>query len=149
MRFECNEQRGKIARSLLGDLTAEEHQSLEKHLATCTDCRLERESYVQTLHLMRSVDDEPVPRHFLVHAEERTSSPWQLLRQMKPRWQAVTAAVAGLFLLIGIAAISRLQIRSNSAGWTMSFGRGDIDVAALKEDILKTAEERNREARAA
>jgi hypothetical protein len=143
---ECSEHQKRIARSLLGDLTAKEQQALEAHLTACSHCRSERESYIQTLHLMQSVEDEPVPHHFFVHPEERMSNPWQLFRQMKPRWQAMTAAFAGLFLLMGIAAISRLQIRSDRGGWVMSFGRNDIDVAALKKDILKSAEEKNREA---
>jgi len=136
MRPECGEHQGKIARALLGDLTAEEQQALEAHLAKCASCRSEQESYIRILHLMRSVDDEPVPNHFLVYPEKPISNPWQVFRQMKPHWQAATAAIAGLFLFMSI-------------GWAMSLGRSDIDPAALKEDILKTAEESNRAARAA
>jgi hypothetical protein len=130
-------------------LTAEEQQALEAHLATCSHCRSERESYVHALGLMRSVGDEPVPHHFLVYPQEEASNPWQLLRQMKPRWQAMTAAAVGLWLLMGAAAISRLQIRSNSSGWLVSFGRSDMDAAALKNDILRIAGERDRQAQAA
>jgi len=57
--------------------------------------------------------------------------------------------VAGVLILIGIAGISRLQIRSVPDGWRMSFGREDIDITTLKEDILRAAEQRNREANVA
>jgi Putative zinc-finger len=134
MKPECKEYQEKIARSLLGDLTVEERQSFDDHLATCPDCRSEQKSYVRTLHLMKSVDNEPVPRHFFVSPEERNLNPWQLFRLMKPRWQAITTALAGLFLLTSI-------------GWAMTYNRGNIDIAALKKDILKAAEEKNSEAR--
>lgn len=148
MEPECSEHQKRIARSLLGDLTAEEQQALDAHLAVCSRCRSERDSYVQTLHLMQSVEDEPVSQHFFVNPEERASNPWQLFCRMKPRWQAMTATIAGLFLLIGVAAISRLQIRSGRDAWVISFGRSDVDVAALKKEILSAAEEKDRETRA-
>ena len=69
---------------------------------------------------MKAVDNEPVPRHFFVYPEERNLNPWALFRLLKPRWQAITAAVAGLFILASI-------------GGVMSFTRSEIDVAALEE----------------
>jgi hypothetical protein len=128
----------------MGDLNEAEKGELEKHLETCSDCRSERERYIRTLDLMHSVEEEPVPRHFFVPSQAEIRNPRQLFAQMTPLWKATVAAAAVLFLLAGIAAISRLQIRSDSAGWAVSFGRSDIDVAALKQDILKIAEERNR-----
>lgn len=117
----------------MGDLTVEERRSLEDHLATCPHCRAEQESYIRTLDIMKAADNEPVPRHFFVYPEEKNLNPWALFRLMKPRWQAITAAVAGLFLFAGIGGI-------------LSFTRSEIDVIALKEDILKAAEQKNREA---
>lgn len=146
MRSECHKYQKNISASLLGDLTEEEQRALEDHLAACSDCRLERENYIRTLDLMRSVNDETVPHHFLVHPQEEISNPRQLFGQMKPIWKTAIAAAAALFLLIGVAAASRLQIRSDPSGWVLSFSRSDIDVAALKKDILETAEERNRQA---
>jgi hypothetical protein len=145
MRSECDDFRKNIPGSLLGDLAEEERRALEAHLAACSDCSSERESYIRTLDLMQSVDDEPVPRHFFIHPQEETRNPWQLFNLMKPLWKTSVAAAAVLFLLFGFAAISRLQIRSGSDGWAVSFNGSIIDVAALKEDILKTAEERNRQ----
>jgi hypothetical protein len=149
MRSECDEFRKNIPGFLLGDLAAEELRALEAHLAICADCRSERENYIRTLDLMQSVDDEPVPHHFFIHPQEEVRNPWQLFSLMKPVWKASVAAAATLFLLVGIAAISRLQIRSDSNGWVVSFSSNVIDVAALKEDILKTAGERNTQATAA
>ncbi len=147
MKSECSEYQKRIAGSLLGDLTAEEGQALKAHLLTCAHCRSEQEGYASLLRMMQSVEDDPVPRHFLIHAEERVSNPWQLFQQMKPRWQAIALAFSGLLILIGIFALSRLQIRSDSNGWEVSFGHSDVDIIALKRDILKTAENSNREAR--
>jgi anti-sigma factor RsiW len=135
MKQECSEFQKRIARYLLEDLAAEEKQPLEEHLAECPRCRSEKESYSQTLQLMKSVDSEPVPRHFFVHPEERKLNPWALFRLMKPHWQVAAAALAGLFLL-------------TSAGWVMSLTRNNIDVAALKKDILNAAEEKNNQAKA-
>ncbi len=131
MKPECSEYAGKIARRLLGDLAADERQALEGHLAVCPQCRSEQESYSRTLELMQSLDDEPVPRHFLVQPEERSLDPWELFRMLKPGWQAITAAVAGLFILASVAGV-------------MGFTRRGVDVAGLKREILRAAEEQNR-----
>ena len=130
MKQECSEYQAKIGRFLLGDLTQKEREVLEAHMANCPQCRSEQESYTRTLNLVQSVDNEPVPRHFFIQPEERALNPWELFRILKPRWQALTAAVAGLFLLAGI-------------GGVMSFTRGSVDVTALKRDFLKAAEEQN------
>jgi hypothetical protein len=146
MRSECGKYQKQIPELLLGDLAEEDRHALEEHLAKCPDCRSERESYIRTLDLMRSVDDESVPHHFFIPPQQEISNPWQLFKQMKPIWKAMAAAAAILFLLIGVAAVSRMQIRSDSDGWAVSFGPSNIDVAALKQDILNTAEERSRQA---
>lgn len=146
MTSECSEQQKRIARFFLGDLTAAEQQSLEDHLSTCSICRAEQGRYAEVLNLLPSITDEPVPRHFFVNPQERESNIWQIFRHMKSRWQFLTAAAAGLLLLIGIAGVSGLQILSAPEGWSVSFGKGNIDVVALREDILRTAEQRNREA---
>jgi hypothetical protein len=146
MASECKEQQKKIAQSFLGDLTAAEQQLLDDHLSACPICRSEQASLAQTLNLLQSSIDESVPRHFFVQPQERELSPWQIFQQMKPRWQVMTAVFAGLFILIGIAAAFRMQIRTVPGGWSMSFGREDFDIAVLKEDILKAAEQKNREA---
>jgi hypothetical protein len=136
MKPECSEYQKNIAKSLLGDLTAEEARALENHLAACLQCQEEKESYLQTLQLMKSVGNEPVPHHFFVHPQERELTPWALFRLMKPRWQAMAAALAGLFIVISIV-------------WIMGLTRTEVDVAALKKDILKAVADQDRELRAA
>ncbi len=120
-----------IAGSLLGDLTAGERQELDAHLAGCPQCRSEKESYARTLDLMQSVSNEPAPRHFFIQPEERAVNPWELFRMLTPGWRAITAAVAGLFLLAGLGGI-------------LGFTRGSVDVAAIRKDFLAEAEKQNR-----
>ena len=150
MTSECSEHQKHIPRSLVGDLTVEEQQALDLHLAACPPCKGEYGRYAETLRLLQSTGDEPVPRHFFVYPQERGANPWKLFRQLMPSWQVAMACVTGLFVFFAIAAIAGLQIRSDQAGWAVSFGRGSataaIDAIALKADILKTAEDRNREA---
>jgi hypothetical protein len=147
MKSECSEHQEKIAALLLGDLTAEEKQTLEAHLATCSHCRSEQDSYVRTIQQMALTGDEDIPHHFFIYPEKRSDNPWQLFLGMRRPWQAAVACVMALILLLGIAAISRLQIRSGNGGWAISFGRNDIDLAALKSEILESAAKENRELR--
>jgi Putative zinc-finger len=143
MKSECSEYQKKIAGSFLEDLTDTERQSLEEHLAACSACRSEQAGYAAALELLRSAGDEPVPHHFFVHQEEWVPNPWHLFCRMKPVWRAATAAVLAAFLLMGVAAVSRLQIRFGSDGWKISFGGTDVE--ALKKDILRAAEAQSRE----
>jgi hypothetical protein len=135
MKPECSEYQEKIARSLLEDLSAEERRTLDEHLAGCPHCRSEQEGYARTLQAMQSAGNEPVPRHFFIHPEEQRYSPWEIFHFLKLRWQVFAAALAGLVLLV-------------SAGWVMSLTRNNIDVVALKKDLLKAVQEQNNRARA-
>jgi hypothetical protein len=133
----------------MGDLTAEEQQALDLHLRACPSCQGERDQYEETLRLLQSTDDEPVPRHFFVYPEERKVNPWQLFRQLMPRWQAAAVCVAALVVLIGAVSIIGVQVRADQGGWTVSVGRPGsapaADTAALKAEILRTTDERNQE----
>jgi hypothetical protein len=149
MNSECSEHQKNIPALLLGELTAEEKRKIEVHLASCSHCRSERDSYANTLQQLALVGEETVPHHFFVYPERRGSNTWGFFRQMTLGWQAALISAAMLFLVVGVAAISRLQIRSNPDGWAVSFGHADIDLAALKKDILEASERKNRDARAA
>jgi hypothetical protein len=149
MKSECIEHEKKIAALLLGDLSEEEKQAVEAHLSTCSHCSLERESYAQAIQQLGSIGEEDVPRHFFLYQEERSVNPWQLFRQMHLRWQAALAGMIALVLLLGFAAVSRLQVKSGREGWFVSFGRSDIDIAALKLDFLQSAEDQSRKSRIA
>jgi len=147
VKSECSEQQKRIPAFLLGDLGEKEKQELEAHLAACPLCRSERESYARTMQQLVSAHDEPVPHHFFVYPETRPLNPWQLFRQMQLRWQTAATCVLGLILLLGAAAVSRLQVRSDPGGWAISFGRNDIDPAALKRDILEAVDRKDQESR--
>jgi hypothetical protein len=149
MNSECNEHQKNIPALLLGELTAEEKGKLEAHLATCSHCRSERESYANTVQQLASVDEEAVPHHFFVYPENRVSTPWKFFRLMPLGWQTALACAAVLLLVVGVAAISRLQIQSTPDGWAVSFGRKDVDLASLKKDILEAVEKKNGDARSA
>ena len=112
MKSECSEHQKKIAALLLGDLTAEEKQTLEAHLATCSHCRSEQDSYVRTIQQMALTGDEDIPHHFFIYPEKRSDNPWQLFLGMRRPWQAAVACVMALILLLGIAAI--LEIPSST-----------------------------------
>jgi hypothetical protein len=149
MTSECKAVQQLIQRSFVGDLSPEEQRGLDCHLAACQLCRREQEQYAAALCLLQSAGDEPVPRHFFVYPKERTANPWQLFRQMTPRWQIVTACVATLFVVLSMTAVAGLQVRGDRDAWTVSFGRSaagaDIDVNVLKADILRAAGEKNRD----
>jgi hypothetical protein len=146
MNSRCSEHQKNIAALFLDDLDEREKQALEAHLATCSQCRSERESYARTMQQLASAGEEEIPRHFFIYPEESASNPWQLLRRMPVGWQTASACAVALMLFFGIAAISRLQIRSNPDGWTMSFGSSHFDAAALKREILEAAKRNNEEA---
>jgi hypothetical protein len=149
MTSECKAFQHLIQRSFVGDLSQEEQRDLDCHLSVCQLCRREHEQYAETLCLLQSAGDEPVPRHFFVYPKEQTASPWQLFRQMMPRWQIATACVAALFVLLSMATVSGFQVRADRGAWTVSFGRNaagtNLDINALKADILRAAEDKNRD----
>ncbi len=149
MTSECSTNQQRIPRSFVGDLAAEEQQSLDAHLATCPFCRAEHNRFGEALCVLQSAGDEPVPRHFFVYPKEPASNPWQLFRRMMPRWQIVTACMACLLVFLSVATVSGLQVRRDNGAWAISFGSGrslsSSDIAVLKADILRSAEERNRE----
>jgi hypothetical protein len=146
MNSGCSEHQKNIAAHFLGDLDERERQALEAHLATCSQCRSEQEGYARTMQQLASVGEEEIPRHFFIYPEATVSNPWQLYRRMSVGWQTASACVVALMLFFGIAAISRLQIRSNPDGWTMSFGGSYLDAGALKKEILEAAKRNNEKA---
>jgi len=149
MTSQCSEYQRKIARSLLGDLNATEQRELEQHLATCRDCRSEQEDYAEILGKLKPAGDEPVPRHFFVHPIEERFSLGQVFRWMNRGQQAAILTTAGLLLLLGIAALSHLQLQVDRSGMRLDFGGSAVDAAALKQEILTAADAKSRDAGAA
>ena len=148
MTSECKEYQKKIPALLLGDLNAMEMQALEAHLAACSRCRSEQESYARTIQQLSLAGEESIPHHFFLRDENHSLNPLQLFSQMQWQWKTAVAGAIALLLLLGIAAFSRLQIRSNPGGWAVSFGQNDTDFSALKKEILEAVDRKNREERA-
>jgi hypothetical protein len=147
MVSECGKYQEWIPRSLAGDLSADEQQHLDLHLAGCAPCREEQARYAHTLEMLNTLEDEPAPRHFFVYPPERAANPWQIFRQLTPRWQIASAATLALLVLFSLAAVSGFRIESDRGAWAVGFGRagsrGGVDVASLKADVLKAVEARN------
>jgi len=150
MTSECTEYGARIAGAFVGDLTREQQEALEHHLESCAPCRAEHERLAQTLLRLQAVDDEPVPRHFFIDPPERIGNPWQLFRQMIPRWQAATAGAAAVFLLAVILAAAGFHVRADNGSWEAGFAFGKavapVDTEALKAEILGAFDQRQREA---
>lgn len=155
MRAECSHYRNLIPRAIMGELSTEEQQSLNLHLAECAPCGHEHSQYAETLHQLRSVSDVPIPRHFFVYREERAESPWQVFRRMSVAWQGAIAAAALLFAVLTISAAFRANIRWENGAWILSFGKSvapnippvqapPVNAADIEARILKVVEERNR-----
>jgi anti-sigma factor RsiW len=153
MTSECEINQPRIPRSFVGDLSTEDQRALEAHLACCTLCREESVHYAETIGMLHSTVDEPIPHHFFIYPKEKSAHPWELFRQMMPRWQFAISCAAGLLLFIAVATFSGIEVRGDGKSWAVSFGRGypaaTLDSSALKAEILKVADERNRELAAA
>jgi len=149
MTSECSLNQQRIPRSFVGDLATEEQHSLDARLAACPFCRTEHDRFAETLSVLQSAGDEPVPRHFFVYPKEPALNPWQLFRQMVPRWQVATACMTCLLVFLSVATVSGLQVRRENGAWALSFGTSrtisSSEIAALKADILRSTEETNRE----
>jgi len=95
-----------------GRLTSRENDRLERHLATCAQCRADLEALRHTVALLRIVPDARPPRSFLLPAGE--------VRQPRgaPRWQsayttmrlATTVATALLVLVVSGDAVLRYAL---------------------------------------
>lgn len=149
MKSECSLNEQRIPRSLAGDLSVEEQHLLDAHLAACPSCRAEHARYIESLSMLQSVGEEPIPRHFFVYPKEPASNLWDFFRLLKPHWQIVGAGAACLLLFLSMAAVSGLQVRRDNGAWGISFGSGHgltaSEMASLKAEILRSVEDRNRE----
>ena len=123
MTSRCEEARSWVPRALMSDLVPEEEQALNAHLAECPACTSEHRLYVETVGQFRAVIDSPVPRHFFVYADERSSSVRQFWQGLAPGWKvAASVAVLTLAVYAGLMA-SQLQFRVEQGVYTFSFGR--------------------------
>ncbi len=155
MSTDCDQFRSQIPRALMADLEPAEQEKLDRHLCECAPCARERDLYLQTLGRMRSLEDVPVPRHFLVSAETRRTSPWKLYCNLSPVWQGAMAASVLILVVLASAALTRLEVRADGGALIFAFGNSApavvmpppvpaLDTAALEAKILRVVEERNR-----
>lgn len=154
METGCETFRDRIPRLFLGDLATREQEALEHHISGCRACADEKESYSRTLQHLQSVADEPLPRHFFVYPPE-SGFRFSFLR-LAPGWYAAMGAAAVLAAALGLAALARVQVRSQDEGYLVGIGTPvpagtpaapaapAIDTAALEARILHAVDERNR-----
>ena len=154
MSTGCDQFRNQIPRAMLADLSAGEQQSLDRHLAECVPCSQEKELYLRTFGRLRSLEDDPVPRHFLVYPEERKATPWQIFREMSPLWQGSVVAAALALFFLSILVVSRVQVRVEEGALTLTLGRPApsrvppapaLDTAALEAKILRIVGDKSRQ----
>ena len=146
MDSECVLYREKIAALAMGntsELSGAERHELEAHIDVCPQCRLEKESFAQTINMLASVEDEPVPRHFFISPdqEQHQISLWRLFTQLQLLPRAALAGAFVLAILLCGAALAQFHARFDKEGWSVGFGRGEAETAALRDEFLKAAAE--------
>ena len=141
MDSKCVSYREKIPALALGDLSDADRRELETHFAECPRCRMERESFAQTVRMLASVEDEPAPRHFFITPDDETVSSLRFFFRAAFLRRAAFAGVVVLALLLSGAALSQFHVRVDAEGWAAGFGRGGFDTAAIRDEFLKAAAE--------
>jgi len=144
MKSTCEEARNWVPRALMSDLPSQEEQALNAHLAECPACANEQWLYLDTLCQVRAVSASPVPRHFFVYPDERSSSVREFLRGLAAGWKAAASvAVLTMAVFAGLMA-ARLQFRAEQGVYTFSFGRplpsavpasSSVEIQALKAEL--------------
>lgn len=148
MTNNCEPYRQDIARALLEDLDPARQDALKTHLAECPACREERELVVQTLEELRSTPDAGVPRHFFVYPEQRGFRAF--FQRISFPWKTSVALASLILLVLGSFALLSFQFQVEEGIYSFSFGKpipprvAPVDVAALKRELIQTAEERAR-----
>ena len=157
MSMKCEDHRKRILEASIEDLSPEERQALEAHLADCPSCAEEQRLTLDIVQQLRSESDIAVPRHFFVSGEECRPTPWSLFQQMTLTWKAATAMTLLAVGVLAAMAVSSFQIRTQADGITVSLGKpaepkqstapSPVNVESLKADILQALEEKSREER--
>jgi hypothetical protein len=63
--MECEKIQGKFSSFLEGDLGSSEEKVLKEHLASCSACRKDFETFKKTMNWLHSVDEVKAPEGFL------------------------------------------------------------------------------------
>jgi Putative zinc-finger len=157
MSMKCEDYRKRIPEALLHELSLEERQALEAHLADCPSCAEEQRLTLDTLQQLGSENDVAVPRHFFVTREQTVSTPWSFFRQMSLAWKA---AFALALLAVGALVVTAISTLDREAGGiTLNFGKPSepktialqtaLNIEKLKTEILEAVEAKSRDDRLA
>jgi hypothetical protein len=150
MTDSCAHYRNLIPAMIIGDPDSAILESLLAHVAGCPSCAKEVEAYQQTLSMLKTVPDYPVPRHFFVYGEAAARSPWALFRQLQPSWRIALAGAAAAMLLMVLALAAGTQVRYEDGTLAIAFGRtggspvapGQPGISTLKTELLNVMEAR-------
>src|SRR3954462_3585587 len=93
----------KVAEFVFGELPAGEMAEAKRHLALCSDCRLQVEQFQQTHAMLKTSPDLDAPRHIVFDFEKpRVRRMW--------RWLPAGVAVAAL-LVMAVALAGRVHVQ--------------------------------------
>jgi hypothetical protein len=129
MTDDCDGYRERLAPAVMDELAPRERQELESHLAACPGCARERERLERTLAELGSLEDVPVPRHFLVTSAVESRQPWHLLTQLSRSWKIVLATGAAALLVAAGLSLARLHVRIDERSVTLGFGEPPPETA--------------------
>ncbi|MBU0728429.1 MAG: zf-HC2 domain-containing protein [Proteobacteria bacterium] len=78
--MECTKIQHQFSDFFESDLNAEESSSVKEHLDSCSQCAEEWKYFRDTLHLLHSIEPEPVPRGMLAGIHAKLEKKNMLLR---------------------------------------------------------------------
>ena len=119
----------RIADFVFEELSTGEMAEAGRHIAECSDCRAQVESFQRTHQMLKTAPDLDPPRNIVFEFEKparRTSGAFW-------KWLAPLAATAALVL--GIAVMAPIHVQWHEAQLTISFGAvpQQPDMAALAQ----------------
>jgi hypothetical protein len=159
MTMKCEDHQRRILAASLHELSLEERQVLEAHLAACSSCAEEQRLTLDTLQQLGPERDVAVPRHFFVTGKKISSTPWALFQQMSLSWKAASALALLAMGALAVMTVSGFEVQRQAGGFTLSIGKLSepktsppqtaLSVDQLKTEILHALEAKSREERMA
>jgi hypothetical protein len=117
--MNCSEVHNHLPAFLYGDLTAEERQTVQTHLADCAACRQEVDALRQVRELLGTVPTPNVQLNPLqLQQEALTRQEKKLRRWRRTAWVAVAGLAAALFL----AVLPSLEFRAEDHQFVLRWG---------------------------
>ena len=102
--MSCREWEGQVALFVGGDQPRDETEEIERHLATCPDCRRLARDLSHTRGLLEDLGDEVPDEGALAAVRSRSLA----AVRKRSRWPWLVAAAAALAIAIGISAGLRI-----------------------------------------